>query len=423
MTARSIKLALAALLAFPLTALGGTVTGTVRNGTTGAPVGVQEVIVMKLQGGMEPLGTFKTDPQGRFRIEHDEIGKSPLLLRVVYRGVNYHQSLPPEQNLADIEIFEATESTKDLNVATRLIALQPNNERLLIGEEFTVHNHSKPPVTVIPREGNGSFEFWIPEGAELGQVSVTGASGLPLVQGTVDRGKGRYAINFPFRPGETSVRISFQVPYPQNAAMLRLGSPYTVQNVLAIAPPTVQVRGEGFVSRGREQDWNVFGRESVAANMVFELNVQGFAPPPAEEEGGTAASGAAKSATGAAVSVVPQRLDNLKWVLLAGLAALFALGGVLLWKRPFQQPAAAHAPEASSVAGGPETKPATASATRQSQAAETLKQIEQQAMGSLEAVKELLLRIEIRKQAGTISEEEYARERAQAEEMLRKFLG
>jgi hypothetical protein len=35
----------------------------------------------------------------------------------------------------------------------------------------------------------------------------------------------------------------------------------------------------------------------------------------------------------------------------------------------------------------------------------------------------LLLRIEIRKQAGTISEAEYQNERRRAEEMLRKFLG
>jgi hypothetical protein len=389
----------------------GTVTGIVRNGTTGTPAGNQEVILIKLQGGMEPLGTYKTDAQGRFRIDHPEIGGSPLLLRVVYRGVNYHQNLPPGQLQADIEVFEATDNTENLNVASRLIAVQPSGEQLLVAEEFTVHNHSKPPMTIT--RNDGSFEFWLPLGAELGQVSVTGSSGLPLVQGTVDRGNGRFSINYPFRPGETLVRASFRVAYPQNAATLRLGSPYAVQNVLVVAPPPVSVQGEGFASRGVEQGWNVFGRENVGAARVFELKVAGFAPPPQNDPNAPPPQGAAGGATSTGVSVVPQRLENLKWVLLIGLGALFALGGFLLWKHTLLQPSAVSA----GVSGTKQN------AGADSAASDAMKQIEQQALGSLDAVKELLLRIEIRKQAGTISEAEYQNERRRAEEMLRKFLG
>jgi hypothetical protein len=203
------------------------------------------------------------------------------------------------------------------------------------------------------------------------------------------------------------------VAYPQNAATLRLGSPYAVQNVLVVAPPPVSVQGEGFASRGVEQGWNVFGRENVGAARVFELKVAGFAPPPQNDPNAPPPQGAAGGATSTGVSVVPQRLDNLKWVLLIGLGALFALGGFLLWKHTLLQPSAVSA----GVSGTKQN------AGADSAASDAMKQIEQQALGSLDAVKELLLRIEIRKQAGTISEAEYQNERRRAEEMLRKFLG
>ncbi len=41
---------------------------------------------------------------------------------------------------------------------------------------------------------------------------------------------------------------------------------------------------------------------------------------------------------------------------------------------------------------------------------------------SLDALKETIFRLELRKQAGTISEEEYARERARVEKLLRDLV-
>ena len=41
---------------------------------------------------------------------------------------------------------------------------------------------------------------------------------------------------------------------------------------------------------------------------------------------------------------------------------------------------------------------------------------------SLDSLKDTLFRLELRRQAGTMSEEEYARERAKAEKVLRDLL-
>src|SRR5579862_7995128 len=73
----------------------GTLQGTVRNGTTGQPAAGVDVILIQLQGGMQPVGNTKTDAQGHFEFTHPQIGAEPMLVRAVYRGVNYHEPIPP----------------------------------------------------------------------------------------------------------------------------------------------------------------------------------------------------------------------------------------------------------------------------------------------------------------------------------------
>jgi hypothetical protein len=48
--------------------------------------------------------------------------------------------------------------------------------------------------------------------------------------------------------------------------------------------------------------------------------------------------------------------------------------------------------------------------------------VDQEVNMNLDSLKDTLLRIELRRQAGTISEEEYARERGRAEQMLRDLV-
>ena len=371
------------------TAAAGSLTGVVRNATAGRLVPGQEVTLMQLRGGMEAVAMTKSDAQGRYRFDHPAIGQGPMLVRVNYRGVNYHQSVPPGRDSADIEIFESTDDPSALQVASRTIVLQPNGPTLMVGEEYSVHNHSKPPMALY--KPAGTFEFYVPEGGELAQVSAWGPSGMPLVQGTIEKGKNRYAIAFPFRPGQSGVRLSYQLSYPGNQLRIRAFSPLAVQRVLLIAPPTMQVVGEGFEPAGSEQGWNIYAREQVPAGSSFEFSVAGTAPAPSAPEAQQPPQ--ASDASGQPVGVMPGRLDELKWILIFGFGALFALGAIFLWRRPRRE--------------------ALVSATAE---------VDREVRQGLDEIKETLFRLELRKQAGTISEEEYAQQRGGAEKMLRKLL-
>lgn len=385
----------------------GTLTGAVRNSTTGAPAAGVDVVLISLAGGMESLASTRTDAQGRFQFDHAAIGTTPLLVRVVYRGVNYHANVPPGQTTASVEIFDTTADPAAIDVASRLIVFQPDGETLLIGEEFTIHNHTKPPLTMARNEG--TFEFVTVEGATLSQVSAWGQAGMPLVQGTIDKAPGRYAIAFALKPGENGVRLSYSIPYASNQASVRLVSPYAAKRVLLIAPPTMQVSGEGFQPAGSEQGWNLYARENVAANAMFQVTVSGTAPPPsAAEQGG--------SEGGQMVSRQPGRLNDVKWLLLAGFSVLFVLGVIFLMRRP--------AP-ATIPAAVPAMPPAAADATPSPGGdivAQVMADAERQARQMLDDVKDTLIRLELRRQSGAISEEEYTRERRRAEDKIRELV-
>jgi len=415
MTKNCLRVVLVILLTLSVAGVAeaGTVSGVVRNATNGSVAAGVDVILIQLQAGMETVANTKTDAQGRYQLEHPSIGLQPMLVRVNYRGVNFHQALPPGRNIADVEVFEQTTNASAMQVASRVIVLQPDGPQLEVGEEYAVENHSKPPMAHYKSDGN--FEFQLPEGGELKQVSAWGPAGMPVVQGTIDKGGRRQAIAFAFRPGKNGVRLSYQMPYATNQATLHTALPYAVGRVLVVVPPTLQVSSTGFQPAGTEQGWNIYARDSVAAGTPLDISVSGTAPHPSASGGQS--QGRESGGREETVQVMPNRLDGLKWVLVGGFAALFFLGAVFLWLRPAGS-ANSHpeAPRSSNRKRGRSKQSEAATVSRSAREAET------QANRSLEELKDTLFGLELRRQAGTISEEDYARERGHAEGKLRELV-
>jgi len=108
----------------------------------------------------------------------------------------------------------------------------------------------------------------------------------------------------------------------------------------------------------------------------------------------------------------------LKWILVGGFAALFALGIVFLWKRP--QVAIGGAGSAAIAA------PAVASRSSREEpapkAAPQASPMDGLVRGSLDELKEKLFRLELRHQAGTISDQDYSSQRTQFEQTLRDLV-
>jgi hypothetical protein len=423
-----------AILALPFgAAQAGTLRGTVWNRTTGHPAPGVEVILIQLQGGMQPVANSKTDAHGEFTFDNAAIGVQPMLVRAVFRGVNFHEPVRPGQEFkADgmtpdnfqVEVFDPTSDANTITVPSRIVIFQPDGASLIVGEEFSVQNHSQPPQAYYRADGN--FEFTLPDKADLQQVAAWGPSGMPVVQATIDHGKNRYAVAFAFRPGESGVRYSYKLPYPENTATVKIPSVYPGGRLMVVGPPTVQVTGEGLQPAGQEQGMSLYERAILPPNTIETVSLSGTAPPPSTDRGadsggqggGDALQGGAQQ--GASIQAIPGRLDVLKWPLIAGFAGVFALGAFLLARKPVAVVAGVASGEARQLSKAEIAKDSGSS--EMCAPAGAMSQMDAAVNTSLDSLKDTLFRLELRRQAGTISEEEYSRERARAEKVLRDLL-
>ena len=404
----------------------GTVHGTVKNGTTGKPAAGVEVVLIQLQGGMQPVANTQSNAQGQFTFDNPGLGAQPMLVRAVYRGINFHQPVPPGKSDVEVTVFEPTKDAKAIAVTSRVVFFQPNGANLIVGEEYSLQNDTQPPSAYF--RGDGNFEFAVPDKAQLQQIAASGPAGMPVVQAPIDKSNGRFAIAYAFRPGENMVRYSYELPYPNNTIALKIPpSPYAVRRLLVVAPPTVQISGEGLLSGGQEQGMNVYGRENLAANATVAVNVSGTAPPPSASNGADSGAGQGRESqesqgesTGVNIQQVPGRLDVLKWPLVAGFVGVFAVGAFLLARKPVPVTVAAdnNAADYSSIPVAGNAKVSTPSTP----AATPLENVNAAVATSLDYLKEQLFRLELRHQAGTISDAEYASERARAEKVLRDLV-
>ena len=403
----------------------GTVSGTVTNGTTGKPADGVDVILIQLQGTMQPVANTKTDAQGHYQITNDVLGTAPMLLRAVYRGVNYHEPVPPGTTNVNVQVFEPTDKASAINVTAHFIVLQPNGTDLTVGEEFNVANNTNPPLAYY-RSG-GSFLFKLPKNAQITQVTAGVASGLPVVETPIDKGNGEQAVDYPFRPGDSEVRIAYRVPYPSNQTTLDTVSPYAAEQVGYAAPPTLHVDAQGFSAGGTAQGYNLYLRRSVPANAELTASVSGTAPPPTNTDNSAPgdnsqasqpSTSADTAASSPSITTMPARLDSLKWILVGGFGAIFVLGAVFIMRRP--QPATAVNGEAAAVPLPPAPKPKQKAAP--APAVQSVSDLEKAVTGSLDQLKDALFRLELRHQAGTISADDYARERQRIDQKLRDLV-
>ncbi len=438
---RLLPAALSTIFAVSLlasSAKAGTASGTVINRTTGKPVPNTDLDLLSPTQGMIVLASIKSDADGRFTAANAAIGAGPVIIRVTYQGVSFNTFLPPGRPQIDVEVFDVAKDPKLITVSSHIVIFQPRGDKLLVGEEYVVQNNSQPPRAFFRTEGN--FDFGIAPDVKLDQVSTTGATGMSVAQAAIDKGHGRNAIAYAFHPGETNIRLSYEIPYPDNAAIVPLPAIYPDVKLLVVVSPGMTATADGLNAAGQEQGMLVFTHAPLPAKSSLKINISGVGTAPQAADAGaggqpvTPDQGAmpqeGNSRTGGQdVQAVPGRLDVLKWPILIGFAALFALGAVLLSRKQLVVARASSASHDEPVDAIPATSKTPAIQLAQSSAADgkispstAVAAVSAEVSRSLEALKDSIFRLELRRQAGTVSEEEYVRERAQMEKTLRDLV-
>lgn len=432
----AIRAAALVLLLLPV-ARAGTLSGTVINRTTGQPEPNVPLDLLSPTQGMQELATGTSDAQGHFSITKDSIGMAPILIRATLHDVSFNTFAPPGRPNVEVEVYDISKDPKTITVPQHVVIFETRNDKLFGAEEYTVQNNSQPPAAYFRTEGN--FDFAIPEHATLGEVSTTTTMGVAVNQASIDKGKGRYAIAYAFRPGETNVRLSYQLSYPNNTATLKLPATYPGAKLLVVVPPGITVTGDGLNSAGQEQGMMVYTHDALPAKSVLTVSLSGVgtAQPTGDDQGQSqgqenAQEGNSRQEQGPQVIAAPSRLDDFKWFLFAGLAAIFAMGALLLSRKQVivaagDEEVAAPAGKAmkagAASAAGKLKKTAAGSGNSKSAAAGNIATaVDNHVTLTMESLKDQIFRLELRRQAGTISEDDYVKEKARFDQLLRDLV-
>jgi hypothetical protein len=399
-----------------------TLSGTLKNGTTGKPAAGDDVILIKLGQGMEEAARTKADASGHFSFKLPDQG--PHLIRAVHQGVTYHTMAPPGTNSVEVQVFDVSKKLNDISVTADVMRFQAQGNDLQGTRLFAVNNTSTPPRTQM---NDQNFEFYLPDGARIVDSSAETAGGQPLKTDPVpQKEKNRYAFIFPLRPGQTLFQVGFELPYSGELS-IDPKALYPAQHFVVMLPKTMQFSaapGSGFESRANPKEpgatVQVASNTEQGQQLAFKISGTGTLSEGDDSGGGGASSGdngataGRDSRPGGGLGPpidAPDPLEKYRWYILGAFAAALAAGAVYITNR-------SRSPERSfaTVSGfgasdieAPDSLPARQPAAGRSGLL-------------LEALKEELFQLEVDHKQGNISQPEYERARTALDHTLERAI-
>ncbi|MFZ0318510.1 MAG: hypothetical protein WAL56_05235 [Candidatus Sulfotelmatobacter sp.] len=414
-----------------------TLTGTVKNSTTGKPAAGDEVVLLKLGQGMEEAGRTKTDAKGQFSFKLDD-AQAPHLIRAIHQDVTYHRMAPPGTTSVEVEVYDVGKKIDGIEVVADIMRIQAAQGQIAITREFGVQNTSKPPRTQMNER---NLEFYVPDGAHVIDESATATTenGNPLKSAPVPEGeKNRYSFIFPLRPGLTRFEVTYELPY-SGSANIDPKSIYPLQHFVVMTPKAMQfaaASSAGFklINYPNEPDAavQVASNTTRGQNLAFKLSGEGTltgqqesgAQGPSEGEqssapgpGASQSSGRPGGGLGPPIDA-PDPLQKYRWWILGGFAAILVIGGVYVASRQQSAARALKRQRLSSPVAMQEEddyEPAEAAAAGASRAPVRSSML-------MEGIKEELFQLEVERKQGQISQAEYEKAKAALDQTLERAL-
>ena len=322
---------LALVLAAPLAAA---VEGTVHNGTTGNPAVGLEVSLMKLDQGMVPVGSVKTDAKGKFRFDATIEGAHGLL-RAQLDGVTYTELITPGSPTDDLKLHVYDTSKSPIAPEQRVMLVEPAGSEVVVNESYLFRNQSQPPVTYTGG-GQGTLRFFLPPGAKgQVQVSAAGVGGVPLrVNAEKTDQAGVYKVDQAIKPGEGRIDLTYRVANASGAE-LEWRTMYPGLSTRIAAPNGVTLAGEGLQSLGQEPRTKASIFSVARADFRLKITGQGQLPRGPESGEGEEGGGGGES-----LSVIPAAVVQQRWIIYAFAGVILALGFYGLYAASGSKPAA-----------------------------------------------------------------------------------
>ncbi len=367
---------------------------------------------------MDEIGSTKSDAQGKFSFPAPK-DQAPHMVRVTHGGVNYFPAggpIMPGATTAEVTVYDTAKKVEPLNQTVEVDRYQSDGKQLQGVALFAIQNASNPPRTM---DSDKTFEFVLPAGATLDSGDAKGPGGQPIQSPANETGqKNTYAFAYPLKPGETQFQIAYHMPYSGEASfspkplanvqhfvvMLPKGMSFAPKNAQAFqnmpdkSGSTIMVATD--VKPGQDLSFR------IAGTGVFQADAGTVAEGDSGGGGGGAMGGGQAAANdnrpggglGAPIDA-PDPLYRYRAVILGAFALVLVMGGFyIVTKSNHRQHATVEGPRIDAPVTGDRS---------------TI---------LLEAMKEELFQLEVERQQGKLSEEEYAKAKSALDETMRRAL-
>jgi hypothetical protein len=416
------------------------ITGTVTNATTGKPSAGDVVTLLSLSQGMQEVANTKSDARGGFSLPAPAGDRAPHMVRVTHEGVNYFPPggpLMPGTTTAQLTVYDSARRVEGLSQTVEVERYQSDGKQLEGIALYAIRNQSQPPRTVA--DDKHTFEFVLPDGAELESAQAKGPGGQPIaVEALPGSQKDRYAFNYPLRPGETQFQVSYHMPYSGEASISpkRLGE---VQHFVVMTP-----EGITFTPKNPQQFQSMPDQPGVMVatdvkpgqDLSFRIAGTGEFQPEGQQgpqptgrgdaSGGGAMGGSQAGANdnrpggglGAPIDV-PDPLHEYRAYILGAFALVLVMGGAYVVSKSNVRP---HPVTAAAGESGHVAVEAGEAAADFADFMEPAAPARDRNALLLEAMKEELFQLEVDRQQGKIGAEEYGKAKSALDETIKRAL-
>jgi hypothetical protein len=393
------------LYAIAASAADTTITGTVRNRTTGRPLPGENVLLLRMGEGQQERARTTTDDQGAFALNVASVD-GQFIVRVHHQGVDYDTTVIGKNPL-EINVFDAVTKIRGLSGTMGIAQVESSGKVLSVKEMYSIRNTSNPPVTQV---GPRNFDISLPANATLDSFTVRSAATdwVKLSPVPVQGQKSRYGLDFPLRPGDTLVKYSYHLPDEGHTAF-HIRPAYPIERFAVVHAPSMKfkaMRPGAFKAPGLANGMQL--EEAIASPVVgeappFEISGAGALPPlPPASAAKTPPPMAsapppvpnefrARPAVPAPRPARPQPEEKALWPLIAGGASVLGLIALVVWRSRARSAAPV-------IAGQRNSAPV------------------------YEGLKEQLFRLEAERLNGSISMEKYASARKALDESIQRSI-
>ncbi|HET6844003.1 MAG TPA: hypothetical protein VFK06_20345 [Candidatus Angelobacter sp.] len=322
-----------------------TVTGSVRNQTTGKPAEGDDVILLRLGQGMQEEAHTKTDAQGAFTLSISS-PKDVHIVRVMHQGVTYDENVLGAAPL-QMQVFDSVPKIPGVAGSMGIVQIQSKGEDLNVMEMYAIRNESTPPVTQGQQRG---YEVSLPEDAGVDFVQAKTPKGIWVnIKPVARKGKkGQYSINFPLRPGETLFKIAYHLPN-KGPRTFHVRLDYPIQRLAVTLPPSMSFKAlrpgtfrTPVTVNGMQLEATV-AEPVVGAVPAFEVSGHGVvaalpspAPAPTASAPHVSAPPAQARSSATAAAAMPQTAHDISagnlWLILGATVVLLAGGIYAAWQ-------------------------------------------------------------------------------------------